>query len=75
MSSPGQRPRSKRAPEQVNFGEPPAKFLKRVLGGRYKKTTTAMNLFPKVDPQIAIDRCPHLKILAHDLLRVARLLQ
>ena len=38
----------RRSPEQVNFNEPPAKFLKRILGGRYKKTTTAMNLFPKV---------------------------
>jgi hypothetical protein len=64
----------KRPPEQVNFNEPPARFLKRILGGRYKKTTTAMNLFPKVDPQVAIDRCPHLKLLAEDLLRVAILL-
>jgi len=66
---------AKRPPEQVNFNEPPARFLMRILGGRYKKTTTAMNLFPKVDPQVAIDRCPHLKLLAADLLRVARLLQ
>jgi hypothetical protein len=65
----------KRPPEQVNFNEPPAKFLNRLLYGRYKKTTTAMNLFPKVDPQVAIDRCPYLKILAEDLLRVAKELQ
>ena len=58
----------KRSPEQVKFNEPPARFLKRILGGRYKKTTTAMNLFPRVDPQVAIDRCPHLKLLAEDLL-------
>jgi hypothetical protein len=65
----------KRPPEQVNFNEPPAKFLKRILGGRYKKTTTAMNLFFRVNPQVAIDRCPYLKQLAEDLLRVAKLLQ
>lgn len=65
----------KRLPEQVNFKEPPAKFLKRILGGRYKKTTTAMNLFPKVDPQVAIDKCPYLKSFMDDLLRVAKLLQ
>jgi Domain of unknown function (DUF4276) len=65
---------ARRPPEAVNFNEPPAKFLKRILG-RYKKTTTAMNLFPSVDPQVAIDRCPHLKVLAEDLLRVARILQ
>jgi hypothetical protein len=63
---------SKRTPEQVNFREPPARFLKRLLGGRYKKTTHAMNLFPKVDPQIAIDKCPYLRLFAQDLLEVAR---
>ena len=34
-----------------------------------------MNLFPKVDPQVAIDRCPYLKLLAEDLLGAAQLLQ
>jgi hypothetical protein len=66
---------TKRPPEQVNFNQPPAKLLKRILGGHFKKTTTAMNLFPRVDPQIAIDRCPYLRLLMEDLLRVARLLQ
>ena len=64
---------TKRPPEQVNFDEPPAKFLKRILGGRYKKTTHAKNLFPKVDQQLAIDKCPYLKLLANDLLSVAKL--
>lgn len=66
---------AKRPPEQVNFTEPPAKFLKRLLGGRYKKTTMAMNLFPKIDPAVAMDRCPYLGLLLNDLLRVARVLQ
>ena len=65
---------AKRPPEQVNFNEPPAKFLKRILG-RYKKTTTAMNLFPKLDPQVAIDQCPYLKQFMADLLSLAKLLQ
>lgn len=63
-----------RPPEQVNFSEPPAKFLKRILQ-RYKKITVAMNLFPKVDPQVAIDKCPYLKQFMDDLLMLARLLQ
>jgi hypothetical protein len=63
---------SKRLPEQVNFDEPPARFLKRLVGGRYKKKTHAMNLFPKIDPQIAIDKCPFLQLFAQDLLQVAR---
>jgi hypothetical protein len=61
--------------EGDTFNEPPAMFLKRILGGRYKKTTTAMNLFPIVDPQVAINQCPHLKLLAEQLLRVAEMLQ
>lgn len=65
----------KRLPEQVNFNEPPARFLKRILGGRYKKTTTAMNFFPKVDPQIAVNQCPYLKLFMEDLLLIAQSLQ
>lgn len=59
-------------PEQMNFKEPPAKFLNRLLEGHYKKTTQAMNLFPRVDPQVAVDKCPYLKLLMHDLLEVAK---
>ncbi len=67
---------AERRPEQVNFNEPPAKFLKRiyksVLGKNYKKTTTAKNLFPKIDPQIAIDKCPYSKQFMEDLLDLAK---
>ena len=65
----------KRPPEQVNFKEPPAKFLKRILGGKYKKTVYAKNLFPAVDPQIAIDKCPFLKLRAEDLLEISKRIQ
>jgi len=41
---------AKRPPEQVNFNKPPAKFLKEILGGRYKKTVHAQNLFPQGKP-------------------------
>lgn len=65
----------RRPPEQVDFNKPPAKFLKEILGGRYKKTVHAKNLFPNVDPQQAIDKCPFLKLLAQDLLAIATRLQ
>lgn len=65
----------KRKPEEVNFDEPPAKFIQRLLGRKYKKTVFAKNVFPFVDPQIAIDKCPYLKSLADDLLEIARRLQ
>lgn len=66
---------TRRPPEQVNFNEPPAKFLKRILGGKYKKTVRAKNFFPHVDPQAAIDKCPFLALLAYDLLEIAKRLQ
>jgi hypothetical protein len=66
---------TKRPPEEVNFTEPPAKFLKRILGGGYKKTVTAKNIFPFVDPGVAVGKCPHLARLANDLLQVSRRLQ
>ncbi len=65
----------RRLPEEVNFNEPPAKFLKRILGGSYRKTVYARNLFPAIDPQTAIDKCPFLKLLAQDLLEIAKRLQ
>lgn len=64
----------KRHPEQVNFNEPPAAFLNRILGG-YKKTVSAKNLFPRIDPKVAIEKCPNLKLLAHDILAIAKALQ
>lgn len=63
---------AKRKPEAVNFTEPPAKFLKRLMRGEFKKTVYAKNIFPYVDPQVAIDQCPFLKLLVDDLLEVAK---
>lgn len=63
---------SAKPPEEVNFQEPPARFLKRLLRGDYKKTTTAMNLFPRLDLELARSKCPYLKLLLDDLLRVAK---
>ena len=65
----------KRPPEEVNFNEPPAKFLKRILGSTYKKTVYARNIFPDVDPQTAIDKCGFLRLLAQDLPAIAKRLQ
>ncbi len=66
---------ARRRPEEVNFNEPPAKFLRRILGGQYRKTVCARNIFPIVAAQTAIDRCPFLKLLAEDLLEIAKRLQ
>lgn len=66
---------AKRPPEQVNFNEPPARFLKRLLGGSYRKTVHAKNIFPFVNPAVAIGKCPFLKRLADDLLAIAERLK
>jgi hypothetical protein len=64
----------RRAPEDVNMNEPPSKYLKRLLGTKYMKTVTARNTFHSsdVDPQVAIDACPHLRALTRTLWQVAQ---
>jgi hypothetical protein len=46
-------------------------MLSRELPG----STATKPMTNRVDPQVAIDRCPYLKLLAEDLLCVAKLLQ
>jgi hypothetical protein len=62
-------------PERVNFTEPPAKLLDRLytskLSRRYKKTTDGTNLFRDLDPATAYAKCPNLKLLLDDMLRMA----
>ena len=52
-------------PEEVNFDEPPAKLLDRVYkektGRGYKKVTYGRELFAKLDPALARERCPYLR--------------
>lgn len=63
-------------PEQVNFNEPPAKLLdriyKRVTKKNYKKTTYGKQLFPKLDPLLAVPKCPYLKAMLDELLLLAK---
>jgi len=66
---------ARRPPEEVNFDEPPARFLRRLMGRSYKKTVQARNILSRADPRIAVEKCPHLRELAEDLLRVAREIQ
>jgi hypothetical protein len=63
-------------PERVNFAEPPAKLLDRVFQQQtrrnYKKTTYGKQLFAKLDPNIAIGKCPYLKALLDEMLALAK---
>jgi hypothetical protein len=63
-------------PEMVNFNEPPAKMLDKVYKQRtkrnYKKTTYGTQLFAKLDPSIAVKKCPYLKAMLDEMLSLAR---
>lgn len=63
-------------PETVNFDQPPAKLLDKVYKARtkrtYKKTTYGKDLFRKLDPSVAVERCPRLKEMLSEMLRLAK---
>jgi hypothetical protein len=64
-------------PEEVNSEEPPADFLKRVYkkfrpGQTYKKTTDGDELFAKIDPEIAAQKCPRLREMLDEMLKIAK---
>jgi Domain of unknown function (DUF4276) len=64
----------KSPPETVNFLEPPARLLDRLylsrLDRRYRKTIDGTNLFRALDPAVAYAKCPNLKLLLDDMLRI-----
>lgn len=63
-------------PETVNFDEPPAKLLERLypLHGRrsYKKVVNGKDLFGRLDPDVAYQKCPKLKELLDKMLELAK---
>ena len=62
-------------PEEINFDEPPAKLLGRLyqekIKSTYKKTTDGYDLFDKLDPNLAYNKCPRLKELLDEMLKLA----
>ncbi len=63
-------------PEKVNFTEPPGKLLDRIYRQKtergYKKITQGYQLFQKLDPFIAYNKCPYLKQMLDKMLDIAR---
>ncbi len=63
-------------PERVNFNEPPAKLLdrtyKQATKKNYKKTTYGKQLFAKLDPAAAAEKCYYLKEMLNKLLLLAK---
>ena len=69
-------PASVATPERVDFREPPARVLQQAfwdaLGKKYKKIEDGVDLFRRLDPEKAYERCPHLKLLLDDMLELAK---
>ncbi len=63
-------------PEAIDFDEPPAKLLERLyrekLKRRYKKVTDGSELFKKLQPDVAYNKCPALKELLDWMLERAK---
>lgn len=63
-------------PEAVNFNQPPAVLLERLfrkqLKQPYQKPRQGLDLFTKLDPTIAYQKCPRLKELLDEMLRLAQ---
>jgi len=60
----------------VNFDEPPAKLLERLYSMHtnrsYKKVVNGKELFGKLDPNIAYQKCPKLKELLDKMFELAK---
>ena len=69
-------PKKATTPEQVNFDEPPAYLLdrlyKQVNKRKYKKVVYGKQLFDKLDPNVAHEKCPMLRALLDEMLRLAK---
>jgi hypothetical protein len=67
---------SRKPPEQVNCNEHPSILLQKLyfqkLGRNYKKVTNGSELFGKLNPEIAVEKCPKLKELLTEMLNLAK---
>jgi|SRR5208283_635592 len=63
-------------PETVNFNEPPAKLLERLyplhVNRSYKKVVNGKELFRKLNPAVAYEKCPKLQELLNKMLELAK---
>jgi hypothetical protein len=63
-------------PEQLNFDEPPGKLLERLYREKtrrsYKKTPHGPELFNKLQVDLAYPKCPRLKELLDEMLKLAK---
>lgn len=69
-------PKKTAQPENVNFTEPPAELLNKLyrkqLKKDYKKTVNGLELFRNLDPAVAVGKCPYLKAMLEEMLKLAK---
>lgn len=62
-------------PEEINFDQPPSKLLGKLYREKirhtYKKVVHGKELFDKLDPEVAYQKCLRLKHLLDDMLKMA----
>ena len=63
-------------PEEINFDQPPSKLLGKLYREKtrrtYKKVVHGKELFDKLDPEVAYQKCLRLKRLLDDMLKMAK---
>jgi len=63
-------------PEEIDFDQPPSKLLGRIYRDKmrrtYKKITHGKELFDKLDPNTACGKCPRLRELLEEMLKMAK---
>ncbi|HLK54980.1 MAG TPA: DUF4276 family protein [Chthonomonadaceae bacterium] len=63
-------------PETVNFKTPPAKYLEKLYetnpGRYYGKVADGATLFRKLDPEVAYAKCPYLRAMLDEMLKLAQ---
>ena len=65
-----------RQPETINFDKPPKKLLHELYCNNMRKgyieRVYGYHLFRKLDPSIAYEKCPYLKIMLDEMLKMAQ---
>ncbi len=64
-------------PEAVNFNQPPAELLiklyrEKLKNREYRKVPDGCDLFRELDPEIAYRKCPRLKEMLDEMLKLAK---
>lgn len=63
-------------PEEINFDKTPYRFLNEIYqrhtGRKYKKVVDGIELFRRLNPEIAYNKCAQLKRMLDEMLRMAK---